>query len=134
MNVAQNTASVGLSAIDVLYNNGFLDVYSGTQPATPETALSGNTLLVGAVFSATAFGTPTYASSKMSATGSFTAGSYAPASSGTATFARQTKSDHTTVVADYTVGTSGADIIVGSTTITTGVNVSFTATNTLPAL
>lgn len=134
MNVAQGTGTAGLNAIDALYNSGYLDTYSGTMPATPETALSGNTLLVGAVFAATAFGTPTYGSGKMSATGSFTAGSYAPVASGTATFSRATKSDHVTVIADYTVGTTTQDIVVGSTTITVGVNVAFSMTNTIPAL
>jgi hypothetical protein len=134
MNVAQNTGTVGLNAIDALYNSVYIDIYSGTQPATPETALSGNTVLVTGIFAATAFGTPTYGSSKMSASASFTAASYAPAATGTASFARVTKSDHTTVICDLTCGTSGTDIIMGSTSITTGVNVSFTLTNTIPAL
>lgn len=134
MNAAQNSASVGLAAINALYNSGFLDVFNGTQPTTPETALSGNTLLVSGLFSASAFGAPAFSSGFQRSTGSFTAASYAPVASGTASFARAYKSDHTTVIADYTVGTTGTDIIAGSTSIATGVNVSFAMTNTMPAV
>jgi|SRR5690348_16822928 len=125
MKTAQNTASVGLAAKLALLNSGTAVVYSGTQPTNPDTALSGNTALVTGTFSASAFGSITLNSGFMQATASFTAASYTPAANGTATFARLFKSDGTTVVADLTVGTSGTDFIIGSTTINTGVQVSF---------
>lgn len=106
MNVAQNTASVALAAACVLLNNGTVVLLSGTQPATPETALSGNTTLCTGTYSATAFGTPSFSTPNMVATGSFTAGSYAPAAAGTSTFARAYESNGTTVVADFTVGSA----------------------------
>lgn len=134
MNAAQNSASVGLAAINALYNTGFLDVFSGTQPVTPETALSGNTLLVSGLFAASAFAAPAFSSGFQRSAATFSAASYAPVASGTASFARAYKADHTTVIADYTVGTTGTDIIAGSTSIATGVNVSFAMTNTMPAV
>lgn len=103
MNTAQNTASVALAAAGVLSNNGTLVLLSGTMPATPETALSGNTTLATATYSATAYGAPTYSSPNMQATASFT-GNANPVANGGCTFARGYKSDATTVTGDYTVG------------------------------
>lgn len=106
MNTAQNTASVALAAACALLNSGSLVFLSGTMPTTPETALSGNTTLCTATYSATAFGTPSFSSPNMQTTGSFSAGSYTPVAAGTSTFARAYKSDGTTVVADFTVGSN----------------------------
>lgn len=106
MNAAQAAVSAALSAFDALLNSGTLVFLSGTQPATPETALSGNTTLCTATYSATAFGTPSYSSPNMQATASFTAGSYTPSTAGTSTFARAYESNGTTVVADFTVGSN----------------------------
>ena len=98
MNVAQNTASVALAAACALLNSGSLVFMSGTMPVSPETALSGNTSLCTAVYSATAFGTPAFSSPNMSATGSFTAGSYTPTAAGNEYVrALMTRSNGTTV-------------------------------------
>ena len=132
MNLSQLVAAEGLNAITANLNGGTMGIYSGTQPASPETALSGNTALVTATFSGTAFNTPTYANSKMTSSGAFTSGSYAPAASGTATFARCFTSGGT-AVADLTVGTTGTDVIIGNTNIQTGTNVSFSMTMSVPA-
>jgi hypothetical protein len=106
MNASQAAVSSALSAFNANLNNGTLVFLSGTQPATPETALNGNTTLCAATYSATAFGTPAYSSPNMQATGSFTAGSYTPTNAGTSTFARGYESNGTTVVADFTVGSN----------------------------
>ena len=105
MNTAQNTASVALAAACALSNNGSLVPLSGTMPATPETALSGNTTLGTAVYSATAFGAPTFSGGNMQATASFT-GNVNPVANGGCTFMRQYKADGTTAIADYTVGSA----------------------------
>jgi hypothetical protein len=97
-------------------NNGFIKVYSGTQPANANTALSGNTLLVTHGFGATAFGS--------AASGSATANAISSgviAASGTATFARLYESDGTTAVMDISVGSSGADLNYPTTTFTAAV-------------
>ena len=109
------------AGIDVL-NSGFMDIYSGTQPATPDTALSSNTLLASLALSATAFGAASSATKTANAITSATAGA-----TGTATFARLFKSDHTTAVLDCSVGTSGCDINLNDVAITTGATVSVTS-------
>jgi hypothetical protein len=106
LNASQTAVSSALSAFNALLNGGTLVFLSGTQPATPETALSGNTTLCTATYSATAFGTPSFSSPNMQATASFTAGSYTPAAAGTSTFARAYESNGTTAVADFTVGSN----------------------------
>lgn len=134
MNAAQNTVSIGLAAMNALLNSGTLVFYSGTMPSSPETALSGNTALVTFTFAATAFAAPSYSAGYEQAAATFVASSVAPSSAGTAAFARAFKSDGTTVVADYTVGTSGTDIVIGNTSIQMGVNVSITSfLNKMPA-
>ena len=134
MNLSQQTATAALNTIIAQFNSAVITIYSGVQPASPETALSGNTALVAGTYAATAFSAPTYVSPNMQSTASFTAASYAPTASGTATFARVVESGGTIVIADLTVGTSGTDIIIGSTSIATGTNVSFAQTAAIPAV
>ena len=97
-------------------NSGSLRIYSGTAPASANAALSGNTLLANLALSATAFGA---ASSGIATANSITTDSSADAS-GTATFFRVLESDGTTVVFQGTVGTSGAELNLSTTTITSG--------------
>lgn len=184
MNVSQSAAGVALTAVNAMLNTSPLVFYSGTQPTTPETALSGNTALVTFTFAAAAFGAASFSASNEQETASFVATSVAPAASGTATFARASVwtwtastavavgsyatnssnlyvcitagttaasggptttaasiTDNTVtwkyvsaanngtghVVADYTIGTSATDIVIGSTSINTGVNVTLSS-------
>lgn len=94
-------------------NNAIIRLYSGTQPASANTALSGQTLLVSCQL-AGAFGTDS--------NGTLTLGTVndgVAVSNGTASFFRIFKSDGTTVVMDGSVGTSGADLNLNTTTINT---------------
>lgn len=101
-------------------NGGSLRIYSGTPPADANAALSGNTLLANLAMSATAFGA---ASSGVATANAITADSSADAD-GTATFFRVLESDGTTVVFQGSVGTSGADLNLSTTTIAVTGNVS----------
>lgn len=132
MNLSQASGNAGLAAILALFNSGTLVIYSGVQPATPETALSGNTLLVTTTFTASAFNAQTVSGGDTQSAANFTAASYAPTTSGTASFARAFKSDGVTAIADFTVGTTGTDIIIGNTAIQTGTNVAPSLTLKLP--
>lgn len=123
MNNARATATAGLNAMNALCNGGTLIIYTGSMPTTPQTALSGNTALATFTFSATAFGAPAYSGGFMVSNASFASNSVNPSASGTASFARVFGSDGTTVVNDLTVGTTGTDLIIGSTSINTGVPV-----------
>ena len=127
MNLSVAGGTAALNAICALLNSGTLVFYSGTQPTTPETALSGNTALVTFTFGATAFGSATTSGGYEIETASFVSNSVAPTAAGTVTFARATGSNGTTIVADFTVGTSATDIVIGNTAIQTGVNVSITS-------
>src|SRR5690349_10691813 len=86
-------------ALAPLFNNGYLRIYSGTQPATADTALSGNTLLAELRFNATAFPA---ASSGILTANAITSDTSAD-NTGTASFFRALKSDGTSVLMDGTV-------------------------------
>jgi hypothetical protein len=106
LNPSQSMVSAGLSASCATLNGGTIVLMSGTMPASPETALSGNTSLCTGTYSATAFGAPSFSTPNMVATASFTAGSYTPSAAGTATFARAYASNGTTAESDFTVGSA----------------------------
>ena len=97
--------------------SGLLIVYSGTQPATPDTALSGNTVLatlsLSSTFAPGASGGVLTASTITSATAGNT---------GTATWASLTTSGGTRIV-DMSVGTSGADLNLATVGITSGTTI-----------
>jgi len=103
-------------------NAGFLRIYDGTPPANVGAALSGNNLLaeltMGTPFAAAASG------------GVLTANAITQDSSanatGTATFFRLATSGGTAVV-QGTVGTSGADLNLNTTSIVSGGPVAVTA-------
>jgi hypothetical protein len=97
--VARNATLNGASGITPLLNSGFVKLYTGTQPATPDTALSGNTLLVSLALSSTAFGSPSSGSASANSIASNTC-----IASGLATFARWFASNGTTAHMDCTVG------------------------------
>ena len=117
-----------LDALAPLANSGYIRIYTGGIPATPETAVSG-TLLAELQFNATAFGA--------AAAGVITANAITQDSSadntGVAGTYRALKSDGTTALWDGTVSTSGADLNLNSTSINSGVAVSISSlTVTLP--
>ena len=114
------TVNAQADALSALLNNGYLRIYSGTQPANANTALSGNTLLAELRFSATA---APAASNGVITFNAITSDSSAD-NTGTATFFRALKSDGTSVVLDGTVGTSSANMIIATTSISAGQTVS----------
>jgi hypothetical protein len=86
-------------------------LYQGTAPANANTSITTQTLLVTCVISG-AFGTDTDGTLTLGTVTSGTA-----IATGTANFFRVFKSDGTTVVMDGSVGTSGADLNLDTTTI-----------------
>lgn len=101
-------------------SGAIIHLYDGTQPANANTAASG-TLLVTMAISGS-FGTDSNGTLTL---GSVTSGT--AVASGTAGYFRITKSDDTTVVMDGSVGTSGADMNLNTTTVASGQTVSITA-------
>lgn len=110
-------------AVCALLNNGYLRLYDGSQPANADTAVTSQTQLAELRWNATAFGGAT---NGVAVANAITADTSADAT-GTATWFRALKSDGTTAVFDGSVGTSSADLVLNSTAITSGANVSVTS-------
>ena len=123
MNLSDTSAEGEATALATLMNTGTINFYSGTQPVTANTALSGNTLLATCTFADPAWGSP--GSGGVMTANPITAGT--AVATGTATFARFLESNGTTVVLDCAVSTSGAGINLNTTSIVTGGNVEVTA-------
>ena len=115
MRSAAASRNAAANAVTALLNSGTIKLYSGTRPATADTALSGNTLLSTLTFGATAFGG---AVAGVATANAITQDSSA-AAGGTATFARLLTSG-AAAVADISVGTSGTELVINSTTIVQG--------------
>lgn len=118
--VSNAGANAAADALLALLNNGYLRLYSGTQPTDADTAIGAQVLLAELRFGATAFAG---AAAGVAAANALTADSSADAS-GTATWFRALKSDGTTVVFDGSVGTSGANLNLNSVAISSGAAVS----------
>lgn len=119
------------AAVDLLdaSGTGTIKVYTGTQPATANTGLSGNTLLATFTCSATAFGS---ASSGVATLAGVTLLATA-GNSGTATWFRAADGGGTTVF-DGSCGTATADMILNTTSIVSGSQVQLiSGTVTMPA-
>ena len=118
-NGTRDAQQIGL--ITYASTGSIIRLYDGTQPTNANTAISTQTLLVSLTI-AGAFGTDSNGTITL---GSVTSGT--AVASSTATFFRIVKSDGTTVVMDGSVGTSGADLNLNTTTIASGQTVSITA-------
>lgn len=106
-------------------NGGFIEVYTGSQPTDANQAITG-TLLVKLPMSATAFAasTPSGAAGSRVVTAVANAiTSQAALATGTAGYHVLMKSDGVTVVAMGSVGTSGSDLNLNSTSLVSGTNV-----------
>lgn len=111
---------------------GLLRIYDGTQATDPDTAVGAQVKLAELTLSNPAFGAAADAAPGGRATASaITADSSADAT-GTASWFRAVDRDGVAVI-DGSVGTATADLILGSVSITAGVNVSVTSwTVTVP--
>ena len=114
-NLAVNTEADALAG---LLNSGLIRIYDGTQPATGDTAITTQNLLVTLTLNATAFGAAVAGVLTANAITSGTA-----VFSATATWARICKSDGTAVF-DGSVDTASANIILNATGIVSGATVS----------
>lgn len=116
-------ANAAVDAMAALLNTGYLRIYDGTQATDANTAVGAQTLLAELRFGATAFGS---GSNGVATANAITADSAANAT-GTASWFRALKSDGTSVVCDGSVGTSGADLNLNTTSIVSGAAVSVTS-------
>lgn len=117
------TRTLMAQGVDQEFDNGYIRIYTATRPATPSTAITTQTLLAELRFANPAAASVT--------NGVITFDSISPDTSanatGTAAWARCLKSDGTTAICDLNVGTSDANIIVSTTAISAGVQVSITS-------
>lgn len=126
----QSLTNAWLSAImgataPSMASGGTLTFYSGTQPANADTAVTTQTAL-GSI----TFATADYSSSAAGATALAASKACTPGATGTVTWCRWTKGTH---VIDGSVGTTGADFIVATTSFVSGTPVNLTgATLTFP--
>jgi hypothetical protein len=127
MKLSTTAADAMLTALTGLCNSGSVRIYSGTEPATANTALSGNTLLAELTLNATAFGAPAASGADRVATANAITADTSADASGTATFFRIMQSNGTTVVYQGTAGTSGQQLNLNATDIIAGGNVSISS-------
>lgn len=102
-----------LDAQSALLNSGYIRIYSGTQPDTPEDGIGAGVLLAELRFGNPAFG----AAANAIATANAITEEDAALATGTAAWCRMLKSDGTTAIKDGSVGTSAANVVLGSVAI-----------------
>lgn len=103
--LSNEAANAEVTALATLLDGGFLDIYSGVQPASPDIALTGQVLLASLQFGTPAFGA---ADEGVALSELITGDGDAPAS-GTATWYRCYKADHASPMQDGSVGTSDSN-------------------------
>jgi hypothetical protein len=118
--------------VTLLLNSGKIEIFTTAQPTDANTALGAQTLLSTMTFGSTAFISPAVASGSagskiVTATANTIASDTSAAATGTAAWFRAYKSDGTTVVMDGSVGTSGCDLNLNTTSIVAGATVSCTS-------
>ena len=118
--IAAATVNAQALALATLCNAGTIKVYDGVQPATSDTAISGNTLGVTLTFGATAFPA---ASSGLLTANAITSG--VAVAGITPTWARLFNSDGTTAIMDVSAGASSANMTIGQ--FSSGTTVSVTS-------
>lgn len=124
-------ANAAVNAVAVLCNSGTIKIYTGSQPTDANTAVGAQVLLGTLGLGATAFGTAaatgTAPSRKSVATANSISDDTSADATGTAAWFRVLKSDGTTVVYDGSVGTTGCDLNLATTSIVAGVDISVTS-------
>ncbi len=113
--IAVASRNAALDAAMNLANGGTLVIYSGTQPANADTALSGNTALATFTLPSPAFAASSSASKALNVPTAVTA-----SATGAATWFRIWQSGGTVAVADGSCGTATADLILTTTAINSG--------------
>ena len=129
LNTSLTAANSMATTFGPLANSGYVDIYTGSQPSTPETAATG-TLLATLVLPSTFA-----ASTTNGVITANTISSVTIAATGTAGWFRCTKSDHTTPLFDGLVGTSGSDMNLNSVALSSGATLSVSSmTYTVPGV
>lgn len=111
---------------------GYVEILNGTQPAGVDVAVTSQTVLATLTLGDPAFGAAADASPGATATANSITGDTSADATGTASWYRAYDSDDTAII-DGSVGTSDADMIMASTSITATEPVAITSwTVTMP--
>jgi hypothetical protein len=125
---SDEAAKAAVDAVAAKCNSGTLKIYTGAQPTDANTAIGAQTLLATLTFGATAFAASAATGSAGSRVVTATANAITDDSSadatGTAAWFRVLKSDGTSIVFDGSVGTSGFDLNLATTSLVSGEDVS----------
>jgi hypothetical protein len=121
VNLAVAPALVAVAALGSLFNGGRVRFYTDPMPATPETPIGAQTLLAELLLASPAFAIPSFIAGYAGATANFIVPSVLPVANGLVTWARGLQIDGTPV-ADLTVGTNAADILVANVSLVTTIN------------
>ena len=128
---SDEAAKAAVDAVAALCNSGTIKIYTGSQPTDANTALGAQTLLATLTMSSTAFGASSASGSAGSKIVTATANTITDDSSadatGTAAWFRVLKSNGTAIVMDGSVGTSGCDLNLATTSIVSGADVAITS-------
>jgi hypothetical protein len=117
LKISTQTADLMLSALATALNGGKINIYSGTEPLTANTALSGNTLLAELTFANPAFGAISASGNDRVMSANAIAQDTAANATGDATFFRATNTGNTTVYYQGTIGTTGQQLNLTATNI-----------------
>jgi len=130
LKTSQNCASTQAAALVGAYtNSSTINIYAGSQPATPETSITSQTLLATVTLPSSAAFSQSNGIMTAAAISSVTI-----SATGTAAFFRWLKSDGSTVIADGSVGTSGCDLNLNSVALSSGATLAISSfTYTVPS-
>jgi hypothetical protein len=119
LNTFDDQANAGTAAV--------INIYDSTVPADADTALGAQVLLAQLTMDATAFGAAADANPNATITAAAITADSSANNTGTATFFRVLTQDAGTTICQGTVGTATSDLILNTTSITSGSNVSITS-------
>lgn len=124
--VAKAMANAFTTALDA-GTAALIRIYDGTQPTDADTAIGAQNLLAELTMSATSFGAATDANPGGLITANAITSDSSADATGTASWFRMLTQDAGTVIADGSVGTASADLVMNTTAITSGSAVAITA-------
>ena len=122
-NLANATAQAMANAFTTALDAGtaaIIRIYDGTQAADPDTAVGAQVLLAELTMSATSFGAATDANPGALITASAITSDSSANATGTASWFRMLTQAAGTTIADGSVGTASADLIMNTVSITSG--------------
>lgn len=117
--VAQAMANAFTTALDA-GTAAIIRIYDGTQAADPDTAVGAQVLLAELTMSATSFGAATDANPGALITANAITSDSSANATGTASWFRMLTQSGGTTIADGSVGTSSADLVMNTVSITSG--------------